>query len=267
MSAFVTPISTADVGKVQIKMNCEECQENLSLYLDDELDRPDSIRIEQHLSLCEPCAVVCSDFSAILIDCDVDAPLNFDNPLNESDPPNPKALWCRINNILESETRPDAAGPAEPNTRRRFLWQFTFPQVASAVLAIALISSLLTVVGITNYMRPNVEDLGAENSKPSFVTRALSRVGLAETPQDLRRRRVAEQKAAIQYWNKRVQERRVLWDNNIRDAFDRNLQVIDESVNDYTLILQQDPEDELSGEMLNSVLNDKMNLLREFSEL
>ncbi len=33
------------------------------------------------------------------------------------------------------------------------------------------------------------------------------------------------------------------------------------------VILEQDPEDDLSSEMLDSVLNDKMNLLRDFSDL
>ena len=53
----------------------------------------------------------------------------------------------------------------------------------------------------------------------------------------------------------------------MRDAFDRNLSVIDESVIEYTTILQENPDDELTGEMLDTVLNDKMDLLREFSEL
>jgi hypothetical protein len=57
------------------------------------------------------------------------------------------------------------------------------------------------------------------------------------------------------------------WDRTTREAFDRNLNVIDEAVNDYTTILQRDPEDELSGEMLDSVLTEKMNLLRDFSDL
>ena len=66
---------------------------------------------------------------------------------------------------------------------------------------------------------------------------------------------------------KRAQARRVQWDNKMRDAFDRNLNEIDQAVNEYTMILQQDPQDELSGEMLDSALDDKMKLLREFSEL
>ena len=33
------------------------------------------------------------------------------------------------------------------------------------------------------------------------------------------------------------------------------------------MILEKDPQDDLSGEMLDSALNEKMNLLRAFSEL
>jgi hypothetical protein len=53
----------------------------------------------------------------------------------------------------------------------------------------------------------------------------------------------------------------------MRDAFDKNLNVINESVNDYTLILQQNPEDEITGEMLDSALDEKMDMLRKFAEL
>ena len=48
---------------------------------------------------------------------------------------------------------------------------------------------------------------------------------------------------------------------------ENGLQAIDQAVFEYKQTLEQDPEDELSGEMLDSVMNEKMNLLREFSEL
>jgi len=38
-------------------------------------------------------------------------------------------------------------------------------------------------------------------------------------------------------------------------------------VSEYTTILQENPDDELTGEMLDAVLSDKMDLLREFSDL
>ena len=95
----------------------------------------------------------------------------------------------------------------------------------------------------------------------------LSKIGLVDTPQQARERRIKEQQAAIDYWTKRVSERRGQWDAKMRDAFDRNLNLIDESVSEYTTILQENPDDDLTGEMLDTVLNDKMDLLREFSDL
>ena len=92
-------------------------------------------------------------------------------------------------------------------------------------------------------------------------------MGLTETPHQARMRRLQEQQAAIDYWNKRVQARRQQWDNRMRDAFDRNLNEIDQVVSEYTVILEKDPQDDLSGEMLDSTLNEKMNLLRAFAEL
>jgi ADP-dependent phosphofructokinase/glucokinase len=71
----------------------------------------------------------------------------------------------------------------------------------------------------------------------------------------------------IDYWNKRVQARRLQWDKHLREAFDRNLQEIDQVVFEYTQILEENPQDEVSSEMLDSALNEKVDLLREFSEL
>jgi len=238
-------------------MNCFECQENLSLYLDGELGQADAAQVREHLGACEPCDLLCRDLSLLLSSCSFDEKLGLEN----SDPPNADALWCRINNVIESEIRP--VKQTEPQ-RRWFsrIWQLSFSQAVSAVAAIAVVSSLLTFVAVSNYSQPS-DGEGSE----SYFSMALAKIGLADTAAEKRERRIADQKRAIAYWNKRVQARRAVWDEQIREAFDRNLKVIDESVNEYTVILQHNPDDQLSSEMLDSVLNDKMNLLREFSEL
>jgi len=133
---------------------------------------------------------------------------------------------------------------------------------------VGIISSLLTVVAIRNYSQPSTADFTTRSmATQTTVEKFLSRVGLMETPQQARDMRLKEQQAAIDYWNTRVQNRRDQWNRTTRDAFDRNLQAIDESVTDYRMILQQDPDDELSGEMLDAVMTDKMNLLRDFADL
>ena len=187
-------------------------------------------------------------------------------PPEEIVPPNSQALWCRINNIIESEIKPETEKNVEEPVRRR-LWRFTFSQLAAAVLCVALVSSLLTIIAIKNYMAPTDDFASRSAESQTTMEKLMARFGLIDTPQKAREKRIATQQVAIEYWNKRVEERRAQWDAKMREAFDRNLNIIDESVNDYTMILEKNPDDEITGEMLDSALDEKMQLLREFAEL
>ena len=77
-------------------MNCEECQQHLSVFLDNELDSGLSAAVQTHLALCPECAKLSADFAMILETC---GETSTDDIL----PPNSQALWCRINNIIETE--------------------------------------------------------------------------------------------------------------------------------------------------------------------
>lgn len=237
-------------------MNCKQCQELISLYLDNELENQATVAVQTHLAVCSGCAKVCEDFAMILDFCDLEE-------TEYSLPPNSKALWCRINNLIETEIAPEIAEKAEAEKIRK-RWQFSFAQVFASILGIALVSSLLTLVGIKNYSAPG--DAAANNS-PSIFERALGRVGVIDTPQQAREKRIREQQAAIDYWNSRVEAKRKDWDAHLREAFDRNLNEINQVVFEYHQILEVNPQDDLSGEMLDSALNEKMELLREFAEL
>src|SRR5215213_1979147 len=79
-------------------MNCEHCQELISVFLDNELDELSSTEVREHLALCEACSKVCEDLAMIIDFCQLDA----DEAVI---PPNPQALWCRINNVIESEVQ------------------------------------------------------------------------------------------------------------------------------------------------------------------
>ncbi len=246
-------------------MNCEQCQELISAFLDNELAQTDSLNVQTHLTICAECAKVCEDFASILEFCSK-------TPTDEILPPNPQALWCRISNIIESEVEAEIKkdkAETEPVPEKKGLfggsWQLSFSQMVSAVLGIALISSLLTIVGIQNYSTP--DDITANPAERSIFQKVLGKIGLVETPQEMRGRRIKDRLAAIEYWNNRVQTRRAQWDAQMRDAFDRNLKEIDKTVFEYNNILENNPQDDLSGEMLDTTLNEKMELLREFAEL
>src|SRR6476659_8488798 len=119
-------------------MNCEDCKELISLFLDCELDEDRAAMVREHLAFCMACAKVCEDFASILDVCRTEDPAEI-IPLNS------QALWCRINNIIESEIKHEDPKDEEVPPRAR-LWRLTFPQLASALLCVALVSSLLTVI-------------------------------------------------------------------------------------------------------------------------
>lgn len=248
-------------------MNCENCQELLSEYIDGELDNKIAASIETHLSLCADCASIYEDFAGIIGFCD--------ETHEETLPPNTQALWCRINNVIESEIKPEIAKEVEQKKANQSLlnkiwhrtWSLSFTQLASAVLGIAVISSLLTVIGIKNALNKEENPTVNASMQPSLFDVALRKIGLVKSPQEERVSKIREQEAAIDYWNKRVATRRNQWDKNLRDAFDRNMREIDQVLIEYNQSLEANPDDELSGEMMDSALHEKMELLREFSEL
>ncbi len=247
-------------------MNCEKCQKLISAYIDGDLETQIAQDVQTHLSLCGDCAKLHEDFASILGFCD-------ETFAEDSIPPNSQALWCRINNIIESEVEAELATDEKEKVEVKRSWfyrirnsklQFSPSQVVSSFLGIALISSLLTIVGIKNFSVPQDE---AKSPEPSFLEKGLATLGVIETPQQKLERKLKQRQQAIKYWKKRVEARKSFWNVQMRETFDRNLKVIDKTVIEYTDILKEDPQDSISSEMLDSALNEKMELLREFSEL
>jgi len=129
-------------------------------FMDNELDHGQAAFVREHLIACPPCGRVCEDLTTILDVCETEPP-------SELVPPNSKALWQRIHNMIETEVKP----PPAPQPRGRF-WQLSFLQLSAALLCIAVVSSLLTVVGIKNYMRAPGETIAGT---PATVRDALAR--------------------------------------------------------------------------------------------
>jgi hypothetical protein len=244
---------------VTSEMNCEDCKAAITALLENDLDDPGAEFVRLHLAECMTCATVCEEVASII---DV-AAMEGDDLLPEN---HSKQIWCRINNVIESEQAANSTPMPEPE-RKKGIWHLSFWQLASGLACIAVVSSLLTVVAIRNYYEPSATEPLAKSTSRGIIDRMMMKVGLAETPQQQLERRLRERQTALEYWNARVQQRRQQWDATTRAAFDRNLREIDDSVNEYQMILQRDPEDDLSVEMLDSVLNEKMDLLRDFSDL
>jgi hypothetical protein len=233
-------------------MNCEQCQELVSDLVDGVLSQKDQLSLNAHLEECFSCADVRKDLEAILGFCRT-------NRGEYDATPNEQALWLRIRNTIEAENNSAAAltaqavGEQRPGFWHRLLgqsWQLSFPQLAASVAAIALVVALTTVVGVRRF------ESGTAPENPQVSNNKFDLNG-----------RKWQQQQAIKYWNARIETNRTRWSPQMRDTFDRNLGVIDQAVNDSLKELDTNPHDEVSEEMLNSALNEKIALLKEFSEL
>ena len=234
-------------------MNCEKYQELLSDLVDGSVSADDRASVEAHLNGCVACAEIRDDFVAIVAYCQ-------DHRGEHDAVPNERALWLRISNTIEAERsvpRPAVDVPSGAGWWFRLMnssWQFSFPRLASAVVIVAVVASLATMFVSGRFGSP-----GGSGPQVAGVGLSIPTASLDD--------RYRQQQQAIAYWNQRVEMNKARWSAQMRETFDRNMSVIDAAVNDSMTQLRQNPHDAVSEDILNDALNDKVALLKEFSEL
>lgn len=230
-------------------MNCERCQELIGDLLDGTLSGADESTLKTHLDECLDCESVRQDLGAILTYC-------RDHRGEYDSPPNVTALWLRIRNTIEASTlQPSPAVPAAP-ARKPILggllgrsWELSLPQLAAFAAALILFVSITTLVGVRRMQPATVEDSLQVATEASLTDRIWQR------------------QQVINYWNQRVELNKARWSADMRATFERNMSVIDEALGQSLNELKRNPHDEFSEQMLNEALNDKLALLKEFSDL
>ena len=246
-------------GRLEVTktMNCEKCQDLISDFVDGALSQTDQATLNLHLEECLDCAGVRSDLQSIVGFCRT-------HRGEYAAPPNELALWQRIRNVIEADASATVPAPASANLSRGNFWsdwlnrswELSLPQLVASAVAIVLVVSLSTVVGLRRYQSGTVAGTKAPATEESLSVAAANV-----------RERVSQQQQLISYWNQRVEFNKARWSPQMRETFDRNLKVIDQAVNDSFESLSRNPHDEVSEEMLNAALNEKLSLLKEFAEL
>jgi hypothetical protein len=228
-------------------MNCEICQELIHDLLDGSISQRDEFNLNTHLKECLDCESVRQDLASIV---------SFARTQREEyqAPPNEHALWLRIRNTIEAEL--PSRVTVTPERRGSFLgrlmgrsWELSLPQLAASAVAIVLLVSLATVVGLRRW-----GGYGVEAAPPQVE---------ASNVND----RFSQRRQVIDYWNQRVELNKARWSPEMRDTFERANKRIDQALADSLNELNRNPHDEISEQMLNEALNDKLALLKDFSDL
>jgi negative regulator of sigma E activity len=259
-------------------MNCEKCQDLLSDFLDGTLAGDDHGLLNRHLEECLSCVGVRDEFQSI------SRIAREDCGSCTFDPPNERAMWLRIRNTIEAEldatraldAKTAAARSATAANRGGFWaglmskrWELSLPQLTAAVFALVIGVSVVTALGLQG-LRGLDDGTNASTTATASALQAsgASRATHVDAAADAlyHQAYLQQQQARIRLWEQRVAQRKASWNPQMQNAFDRSINVIDAAVNDSLRDLERDPHDEVSAEMLNAALTDKMELLREFSE-
>ena len=229
-------------------MNCEKYQNLLSDLIDGSLTPHICEEVEAHLSACAPCAEAREDLNVIVAYC-------REHRGEYEAVPNERVMWIGISNVIEAEMGSrETAVPAGAGWWFRLTnrsWHLTFPQLATSIAATIVIAVLLTFAGMRVANLRGVRTAG---------------VPIGSDVSDVHDR-IRQQEQIIAYWNKRVELNKARWTEQMRTAFDRDMAMYDGTVNEAMKRLDQNPHDEVSEDVLNSALNDKIALLKEFGDL
>jgi hypothetical protein len=226
-------------------MNCETCQDLIHDLIDGSITQRDEFTLNTHLRECLNCDSVRQDLASIVGFC------RTQRGVYEA-PPNEQALWLRIRNTIEAEL----PGRVNTNTERRpsFLsrwmgrsWELSLPQLAASAVAIVLLVSLATVVGLRRWG-------GYGNT--------ATQVEVSNIDQ-----RFSERRQVIEYWNQRVEQVKARWRPDMRESFERNMKAIDEAVVNSMNEFRRNPQDEFNEKMVNESLDTKLAMLKDFSDL
>lgn len=245
-------------------MNCEKCQELISEFLDGALSDVDRKSLDVHLEECLSCFSVREELDSIVTYC-------REHRGEYDAPPNERALWIRIRNTIESQRGGvralAAAGSSGTGNVLSWIsgllsrqWELSLSQMAAAIAVITIIVSLATVYGMRGFN--STRNVDGTNRSGSFNS-TLATAGTSRNIDE----RLKPQQEVIDFWNKRVEQRKAFWSTQTREAFERNLQVVDQAVMAFREELQRNPHDQVSAEMLDTAMSDKMDLLSAFAEL
>ena len=221
-------------------MVCKQCQELLSEYIDGALELGEQVNVERHLADCEHCRAVRDDLLQIV---------HFSQRLPLQSPS--AVLWSRIQSGLE-ELKP---GLWSRRLRwwtgiRTFNFNLTLPQTIAAAAALVIVISIGAIVSRRDN-RPAEPSTTASLITPADIT-PLSKADLQQLENQ------------IGVMSQTVEQRKSMWDPELRSAFERNLLYVDQSLIECRHQLNDNPADDVSQELMLNAYREKVRLLASF---
>jgi hypothetical protein len=236
-------------------IDCEELESLLSLYLEGEADDAERLAVERHAAGCAHCAALLSDVKAIVREAGA---LSALTPSHD--------LWPGI----EARIQPDVVPLSAARAGKELRVQRASPRWSTARLAAAAAALVASTAGITYVATTHADSArSAFASGPATTSRAPDDQGASASSSPRGAVRNASALSSEQLYDQEiahlqtiVHERRSLLDTTTIAVIQRNLAIIDSAIAQSRAALAADPNSRFLNEQLNSVLGQKVELLR-----
>lgn len=224
-------------------MNCNKCQEIISDYIDGLLEMGEQTQIERHLAGCEACRAVRDDLLQVI---------HFSRQLPLHTPSS--AVWTRIQSSV-------AAQQPKGFFHRIKSWMtrlesrhlnLSLPQLAASAVALAVVVSLGVMLANRDGAVMGTAGV-AETVPPSSL-----RLNPLSSPD----RENVEQR--ISYLEANIQQRKANWSPELREAFEKNMLYVEQSLLECQQHLSGNPNDQVSKELMLNAYREKVRLLEGF---
>ncbi|HYP28689.1 MAG TPA: anti-sigma factor [Blastocatellia bacterium] len=225
-------------------MLCNDCQDNLSDYIDGALELGEQVRVERHLADCEPCRIVRDDLLQIV---------HFGRRLPLQTPSS--AVWTKIQARI-SEEQPSGFWKRGASWWARIQQRhvnLNIPQLAASAAALMILVSAAMVGSRQNVINPS-DVVTNQMIAPQARTNLLSSPDLQEMEQ------------TIDGLKRQIESRKASWTPELRVAFERNMVHVDQSLLECRQELNHNPSDQFSQDLMLNAYREKMRVLDGFSK-
>jgi hypothetical protein len=235
--------------------DCEELESLLPGYLEAELDAVRRRAVERHAMSCARCASLLEDVATIVRDA---RELPALTPSRD--------LWTDIEARIQPDVVPLSAARMDRKARtRRVSPRWTTMRLAAAAAALVVSTAGVTYVATTHldaaHTTVAASGPAASDSPDGRATGSSSAPsGAVRNASSLSSEQLYDQEIA--HLQTIVRERRTLLDTATIAVIQRNLAVIDSAIAQSRAALAADPNSRFLNEQLNSVLGQKVELLR-----
>lgn len=224
-------------------MNCLDYQELLSEYIDGDLTANKQVTVSEHLVSCQECSLIYKDLKQII---------NVSQQLPLLSPEN--AIWQKIEKDIKEIT-------ASQNPKPKGLWSrfwnyrlelsLSMPQLTGTLATLAI---LILFASTFSYV-PQKAVLGSFSQNT-----VMAQVPVVNTTE-------MELESTLERLSHTATERYQDWDPEIQKLFDRNIKIVDKSIEESRSLEQRSPNDPVVHELIITAYQEKIRLLEQFLSL